>query len=206
MRYACWLLGVSAALFGVGCSSGDSGSGSGLSDSASAGFVGIYQTTAYTENTASCDAAGASLLEGLQDKYFLVASADEFGIHTVVVVSCNGVSDCQTKRAAVMSDGIYLSSFSFTLTGATNASTLTGFEATTGFDNGTVCTERTYADHTLSLNADHSLHLESRTKNLADKPKQDGFCEVEPTQAKQEAQSLPCSDFKVLDGSFVQAM
>jgi hypothetical protein len=69
-----------------------------------------------------------------------------------------------------------------------------------------MCTGRTYSDHTLTLNADHSAHLESRTKNLADKPMQAGFCDVLPAQSKQEAANLPCAELDVLDGTFVQAM
>jgi hypothetical protein len=208
MNCECWFLGVTAALLAVGCGSSDSGSDNGISDAASAGFVGIYQTTGYSENSASCDAPGASTLDTLQDKYFLVAPAVELGIHLVSLVSCNSVSDCQTKRTAVTSAGFYSYLYSYTLTSVSNATTLTGFEATTGFSsaNSTMCTGRTYADHTLTLNADHSLHLESRTKDLADKPQQDGFCEVDPAQSKQEAASAPCSDLKVVDGTFVQAM
>jgi len=206
MKYRIWFLGLSAGLLGMGCSSGGGGGGasSGISSAASAEFVGIYQTTGYSDNSASCDAPGASLLDGLQDKYFVVAAADEFGISTVSVVSCSGVADCQAKGSKVTDGGFYSSVYSFTLSSAVNATVLAGLYATTGFGEGTMCTGRTYADHTLTLNSDHSLHLESRSKELADKPQQDGFCEVEPAKSQQEAATLPCSELTVLDGTFVQ--
>ncbi|MEP7052618.1 MAG: hypothetical protein ABJB12_19780, partial [Pseudomonadota bacterium] len=76
----------------------------------------------------------------------------------------------------------------------------------TGFAQGTMCTGRTYADHTLTLNADHSVKLESRIKDLADMPQQDGFCEVQPAQAKAEAAKAACVELQALTGTFVQAM
>jgi hypothetical protein len=207
VKYGIWFLGLSAGLFGIGCSSSDgSGGSSGISSAAAAEFVGIYQTTGYSHNSTSCDAPGAPLLEGLQDKYFVAAAADEFGIGTVSIVSCNGVADCQAKRSKVIEGGFYASTYSYTLSNAVNATTLTGLYATTGFSEGTMCTGRVYADHTLTLSADHGLHLESRSKHLVDRPQQDGFCEVEPTKSQQEAASLPCSELEILDGSFVQAM
>lgn len=205
--YGFWFLVLATPLLGAGCSSSYSNAG-GISEADAAGFSGIYQTTGYSENSASCDAPGASLLSGLGDKFFLVVPVSELGEHFVSLVSCKSVSECQATRSALTSEGFYSSAYSFTLTSKMNATALAGFEATTGFSGSSdgICRERTYADHILSLNADHSLRLESRTKKLADKPQHDGFCEVEPAASKQEASGLPCSDLKVLEGSFVQAM
>ena len=201
-----WVLGASMVWLSVACSSSGSDSPGGLSASAGDSFAGIYQTTSYSKNSAGCDAAGASTLDTLQDKYFVIVGSQVFGENILNVVSCQSVSDCQSKRASVTSEGFYSSAYSYTLSSSVNATTLAGFEATTGFADGTTCTGRTYSDHTLTLNADHSVHLESRTKNLADKPVQDGFCEVEPAQSKQEAANKACAELDELDGTFVQAM
>jgi hypothetical protein len=203
-----WILGLSVAWLSVACSSSSSGgdSSGGLSASAGDSFAGIYQTTTYSKNSSGCDAPGASMLDTLQDKYFLIVGSQVFGENIVNVVSCQSVSDCQSKRTLVIAEGLYSFAYSYTLSSSVNATTLAGFEATTGFGDGTVCTGRTYSDHTLTLNPDHSVHLESRTKNLADMPMQDGFCDVQPAQSKQEAASLPCAELDVLDGTFVQAM
>ena len=201
-----WVLGLSMVWLSMACSSSGGDSSGGLSAAARDSFAGIYQTTNYSKNSAGCDASGVSTLDTLQDKYFLIVGSQVFGENIVSIVSCQSVSDCQSKRASVTSGGFYSSFYSYTLSSSVNATTLAAFEATTGFADGTTCTGRTYADHTLTLNADHSVHLESRTKNLADKPMQDGFCEVEPAQSKQEAANTPCAELDVLDGTFVQAM
>jgi hypothetical protein len=206
MIYVRWVLALSMAWLSAACSSSGGDSSGGLSASAGDSFAGIYQTTAYSENSTGCDAPRASALDTLQDKFFLIVGSQVFAETIVKLVSCQSVSDCQSKRALVTSDGFYSSLYSYTLSSSVNATTLAGFEVTTGFADGTTCTGRTYSDHTLALNADHSVRLESRTKNLADKPMQDGFCEVEPAQAKQEAANLPCADLKVLEGTFAQAM
>jgi hypothetical protein len=115
------------------------------------------------------------------------------------------VADCQAKRAAQLANQSYLIEYSFMLSSSSNPTTLNGFQAGTGTGQGTQCVQRTYAEIVLTVAGDHSVHLESRTKNLADQPQNDGFCEVEPAKSKEEAAGKECSSLEVFDGSFLQA-
>ncbi|HYQ40347.1 MAG TPA: hypothetical protein VER11_00215 [Polyangiaceae bacterium] len=168
-------------------------------------FEGIYRLTAASENLAGCATPGDSKLSQLHEQFFVITASEIFGQKFVTLNSCSSVVDCQAKRAAQQANQPYTLEYTFTLSSTTNATTLTGFEATTGFGQGTQCVERTYADHVLTVAENHDVHLESRTKKLADQPQHDGFCEVEPAKSKQEAESKPCSSLETLDGSFVQA-
>ena len=167
-------------------------------------FEGIYQLVAASENTAGCDTAGESKLAQLRDHFFVITAADILGQTFVVLDSCSSVSDCQAKRAAQKAKQSYSIEYTFMLGSSSNATTLTGFKATTGGGEGAQC-ERTYAEHVLTVAADHSVHFESRTKLLADRPQNNGFCEVDTEKSKQEAASRECSRLETLDGSFVQA-
>jgi hypothetical protein len=94
MIYGRWALDLSMAWLSVACSSSGGDSSGGLSASAGDSFAGIYQTTLYSKNSAGCDAPGASTLDTLQDKYFLIVGSQVFGENIVNVVSCQSVSDC----------------------------------------------------------------------------------------------------------------
>ena len=203
-----WIVGLLGAALSIACGGSDAASGdsSGLSAEAVAGVEGIYQLDDLRKNPSACDAPGASTLASLRDKLFFVAGGEVFGQKYVLLASCSSVSDCQSKRTALLNQGSFSQEYSYTLSSATSATTLNGFEAGTGSSSdGVQCRQRTYADHVLTRASNHSLHLESRTKNLADRPVEDGFCEVEPAKAKTEAASLPCAELEVLDGSFLQA-
>lgn len=168
-------------------------------------FEGIYQLTAANENLTGCATPGDSKLSQLREQFFVITASEVFGQKFVVLNSCSSVGDCQAKQAAQRSGQTYTIEYTFTLSSTVNATTLSGFEAGTGFGQGTQCVERSYADHVLIVAADHSVHLESRTKKLADQPQHDGFCEVEPQKSKQEAANKECSSFESLDGKFLQA-
>jgi len=203
MKYGRILLSVGGALALVACGAGsDDGAGTGVTNASA--FEGIYQLSAASENDTDCAAPGPSKLSQLHDQFFVITSSELFGQKYVMFNSCSGISDCQAKRVAQLANQAYQIEYTFTLSSSSNSTTLTGFEAGTGTPRGTQCVGRTYADHVLTVAADHGVHLESRTKMLADKPQNDGFCEVEPAKAKQEAASQACRSLEVFDGSFVQ--
>lgn len=195
---------VGGAFWIAACGGGSDLGEPGVSDASASTFEGIYQLTAASENTVDCAAPGASKLALLHDQFFVITGSEIFGQKFVMLNSCKSVADCQAKRAAQLANQAYLIEYTFTLSSTANATTLNGFEAGTGRGEGTQCVERTYADHVLVVAANHSVHLESRTKYLADQPQDDGFCEVEPAKSKQEAASKPCSTLEVFDGSFIQ--
>ena len=202
MKCGSLLLSLGGALSLLACGSDD---GANASIANASAFEGIYQLSAASENDTDCSAPGASKLSQLRDQFFVITGSELFGQTYLMLNSCGGVSDCQAKRAAQLANQPYQIEYTFTLSSSSNSTTLNGFEAGTGTSQGTQCVGRTYADHVLTVAADHSVHLESRTKKLADKPQNAGFCEVEPAKAKQEAASQPCSSLEVFDGSFVQA-
>ncbi|HEY3253579.1 MAG TPA: hypothetical protein VGJ91_06510 [Polyangiaceae bacterium] len=201
MKLGCLISSLGAALSIAACGSSDDATGVA---NASA-FEGIYQLSAASENSADRSTPGASKLSQLQDQFFVITGSEVFGQKIAVLNSCSSVADCQAKRAAQLNNQFYQIEYTFTLSSSVNATTLSGFEAGTGSGEGTQCVGRSYAEHVLTLAADHSVHLESRTKNLADRPQNNGFCEVYPAKSQAEADSLPCARLEVFDGSFVQA-
>ena len=202
MKRGSWIW-LSCAAFSLSACGGSDDETSGVTNQAA--FEGIYQLTAASENSVSCATPGDSKLSQLRDQFFVITGSELFGQKYVVLNSCSSVAGCQATRAAQQANQAYQIEYTFTLSSSTNATTLNGFYAGTGRGEGTQCIERSYADHVLTLAADHSVHLESRTKNLADKPQKDGFCWVDPAESKQEAASKDCVSLEVLDGSFLQA-
>jgi len=187
----------------LACGSATDAADTGVTNAAS--FEGIYRLTAASENTAGCATPTTSTLSRLSDQFFVITASEIFGQKYVVLNSCSSVSACQATRAAQLANRSYQIQYTYTLSSSTSSTTLNGFEATTGSGEGGQCVGRTYAEHVLTLAADHGVHLESRMKKLSDQPQHDGFCEVEPAKSKQEAASKECSSLEVLDGSFVQA-
>lgn len=203
MKSAVWCWAVCGAFSLLACGSSDDAAGSGVTNQAA--FEGIYQVTAASENAADCS-PGASKLSQLRDQFFVITASELFGQKYLVLNSCGSIAACQATRAAQQANQAYQIEYTYTLSSTTNATTVSGFEAGTGYGQGTQCVERTYKDHVLTVAGDHSVHLESRTKMLADKPQdKDGFCFVDPAESKQEAASKPCSSLEVLDGRFLQA-
>lgn len=202
MKY--WLLGLGAVLSTACGGSSDTGS-SGLGESAAQAFAGIYELTAMTKNETSCGAPGASVLSSTRDRFFFIEQGDVFGTKYLMLASCSSVSNCLEKRSSFQEQQSYPVEFTYTLTSASSATSVSGFTASTGTTNGgNQCVERIYADHLVALAADHSLHLESRIKNLADRPQEDGFCTFETSESKAEANGLPCGALETLDARFVQ--
>ena len=206
MKIGAAILGASVLFFAAGCSSSSSDSSNGLSAADAAGFLGIYQMTSYGENMAGCDVAGVSSLDARGNGYFLITDETLFGRYLVTIVSCSSVSDCQAKRPEVTSGDFYTNDYPFTLNSAASATMLTGVAADSGSPTGSMCAGRSFSDYNLLMNADHSVHFESRTKNLADKPKGGDYCAVLVADAEREAANQPCATITVLDGTFVQAM
>jgi len=185
-----------------GCGGSDDGGGenagtAGLDEATIQSFEGTYRLDSFTENATSCDAEGPSTLATLGETSFVLVGGEFFGEHYLELISCSDTADCQTKVAAVRSDGFFSADYSFTLSERVSADELGGFLAGTGFEMDGVCTEREYESQRLTRMND-KLRLEARTYSLPDRPVEDGFCVVRPAEQKQEAAGKPCSDFSVL--------
>ena len=211
MKSLSWVLGMAGAWLAVACGSSSDGAADGaVTEADASAFVGIYKSTSHTENKTSCAAPGDAVQGIKGDPYFVIYFGDipEYHISYVTLISCASVSECQAVPAKLKGMGFVIDDYSFTLSTVTNDTTLSGFEASTGTSgDGNSCIKRHYSDHVLTVAADHSVHLESRLKYLADRAQDsDGFCFAEVAQEKSEAAGKPCSELQVLDGTFVQAL
>lgn len=99
-----WILGLLSAALSIACGGSDAAGGdsAGLSAEAIAGVEGIYTLDDLRKNPSACDAPGPSTLASLRDKLFFVASGEVFAQKYVLLASCNSVSDCQSKRTALL--------------------------------------------------------------------------------------------------------
>jgi len=196
---------VLAGLSGLGCGEGsdDQGAAEAISESTARGVSGVYQVTRFTRNDGACDAEGPSVASEV-DGFFVAASSVVFGQRILQLVSCSGVDDCRMKAIEIQNLGTYTMQYSFTLSRELDPAHLTGFTASTGTVSGdsTMCTDPEYSDHDLTVDA-NGVVLESRTKILADRPKEDGFCVVRPAESKAEAAGVACSKLRVLAGTKV---
>jgi hypothetical protein len=168
-------------------------------------FEGIYQVTRYTSNESGCDAEGASLLETTDETWFVLVARTVIGQQTLELASCADAADCAAKTEKIRNNGSYSIDYHATLSSEANADELGGFSAGTGFEENGTCVEREYVDHVLTRHGD-AVRLESRTKVLADKPVEDGFCVVRPAQSRKEAETAPCAAFDVLEGTWASAL
>jgi hypothetical protein len=198
------LLTLSAALVLSGCGDGsDEAEASAISDATARTLSGVYELTRFTRNDTACDVEGPSVMAEFTDGFFVMASTTVFGTRILELASCSSVEDCQSKAIQMQNLGSYRIQYSFTLSSELDPTHLAGFSASTGSSlDGEMCTGREYTDHTLTV-ADGGVVLESRTKLLADRPQEDGFCMVRPADSKSEARSVPCSELQVLAGTKV---
>ena len=193
MNVGTWLIGLGCVLC-VGCGESDGGNGSGsdgLSEAAVESFEGIYQVTTFTENDTGCDGPGADVLATSSDQYFVLVSDQVFGIATLMLISCSDVDDCNMKVSSLRNRESFGFQFGATLSEEVNDSTLTGFTAFTGFEEGGVCVMREYEENTLTR-AGNTATLDTVVKGLDDRPAEDGFCTVNPSAAQEEAAGAPC--------------
>jgi hypothetical protein len=181
-------------------SEGTSGSGNSLTRETALSFEGIYELTHYTENASGCDAEGASLLGTTADPWFVLVARTVLSTQTLELVSCADAADCGAKAEQIRNNGIYAIDYGATLSSEASADELGGFRADTGFQENGMCVERQYVDHVLTRSED-VVRLESRTKALDDKPAEDGFCVVRPSESRAEAETAPCAAFDVIEGT-----
>ena len=179
---------------------GTSGSENSLTRETALSFEGIYELTHYTENASGCDSEGVSLLGTTTDAWFVLVARTVLSMQTLELVSCADAADCAAKAEQIRNFGIYTSDFAATLSSEASADELGGFSASTGFEENGVCVERDYLDHVLTRSGD-AVRLESRTKALDDKPVENGFCVVRPSESRAEAEAAPCAAFDAIEGT-----
>jgi len=187
------------ALIAGGAACGDGGSG-GLSSDVLAGFEGIYQLDAATENPAACDAEGPSILDTITQKQFVAIQLQMLTAKGLQLISCADDAGCASTANMVRAGGGWGGEWGWFLSRSAGVDQLGGLSASSGFQQNGTCTGRSYTDLLLARQAD-ALRLETRTTALADLPADNGICWADAAKEQSEAASRPCSSLRVLTGS-----
>jgi hypothetical protein len=167
----------------VGC-----GGGSSLTE-----LEGIYTITTWTDNTASCDAEGPSVLDQMTDTALFVKIENFLGQKFVNAVRCIDLVDCQAKAAE---DTIFLDGYAFE-----KGSDEDGWTGSTIFASGIDTCQGSVTDHVMTAPADGALHFESKTRNSLPFDKDsEGFCNTDDAKAAAEGQ--PCVELEVITATF----
>jgi hypothetical protein len=201
MRFK-WCL-VLAALAAVGCGNTDDEFGSaGLPGGVALTYEGIYQIGSWTEDDAGCSGAGNDLLATTTEPHFALVADEVLGASTLMLVSCVDVVDCRAKVTAIRNRQPFGAVLTATLSEQVGADELSGYKASTGFEENGVCTRREYDDHRLTR-AGSNATLTTQVKGLADKPTENGFCTVQAEAVEQEAAGAPCVASSIVEGTRV---
>jgi len=164
---------------------------------------GIYQVQSHTENLASCEPGGESLLDPGSDQYLVARKQEIFGTPIMYIWSCASPADCRNKLTRIDAGEFVAIDFSFTLSSVDGGS-LAGLTANTGFYMNGTCTEGGTADISLSVDADGLTLVEART--IADdySADSDGFCTTD--LAQDAAAGNECSEMETLTAVFVESL
>jgi hypothetical protein len=152
---------------------------------------GIYMITAWTENTAGCEAEGPSVLAGQSDAMFYVRAESFFGTDFVNVVLCADPQDCTTLASG---ETILFDGWAFDEGG--DGDGWRGAEALVSTNGGNECSG-SVSDDTMRSPVDGTVRIESRVRNTRTfAPDADGFCLSEDAIAA--AAGEPCARFEVV--------
>jgi len=188
-KFQVWVRAVGALLLSA-CAGGGGGGGGGM-----AAFEGTYNVTSYTENTTGCEVVGPSVAS--EHPAGLTAVVVNFFVDVLTLHPCEDATDCAAVMADVNANDTipFFDGFIFeTVTG----NTATGrVSSASGF--GDECNGRV-VNFTLTLNADGSIRLESRTQESDPfPPAADGSCDTEDAEAA--AAGTPCTELTVIEAS-----
>jgi len=184
------------SLWGAAACGGDGG----LSSELLAGYEGIYQLDAATENPTACDVEGASVLDATAQKQFVAVALRVLTIDGLQLISCSDDAGCASTASQAKSGGGWAAAWGRFFSESLGADQLGGLSASSGFEQSGTCTGRTYTALTLTHSGD-TLRVEARLTNLPDAPADNGICWAEPAKQRSEAAALPCSSLSVLTGS-----
>jgi hypothetical protein len=196
------LLACAVSACGGGSGGDGEGSGQGLSEAAAKSFEGVYETTAYTENSTGCEGAGEDRLATTSEPHFLLVTTVFFGQRVLEMMSCVDVADCQDRAAKYLASDFVAYQYGASFTEQAGPDELGGFTAWTGFEENGICTMREYDEFTLVRDGEN-VTVDGVTKSLADKPVEDGFCVAEPAKDRQEAEDAPCASSLGIAGTRV---
>ncbi|MBA3461811.1 MAG: hypothetical protein H0T46_17755 [Deltaproteobacteria bacterium] len=159
---------------------------------------GIYRVDSHLLNDKACSPGGT----GLQDMHaFAFAKrSNVLGTDMLQVYSCASLADCRQKAALTPFEGTI--DFGFTLSDI-SGETLTGFEVTTGYAEGSTCTKPELSDIELTLTGG-KMKIEKATQIGHSYPSDNGACTTDKGRAASE--DAPCAQMETLTATFVEAL
>ena len=159
-------------------------------------FEGVYEATAWTENTAGCDAEGPSKLADEFQTTFYIKLEDFFG-KFLNVKFCDDVAMCKEEAG---DDGtIHIGSFTFESGGddGWSADYYSGFG---DFDTG-IC-DGDYVEASIAPSGEDGVRIEvRRTEAGGFMEESDGFCDDD--KGNDAAAGQPCTELEVLTAARV---
>jgi hypothetical protein len=160
---------------------------------------GIYRVDSHLLNDSACSPGWTQLQDS--HSFAFAKRSSIFGTEMLQVYSCSSLADCRQKAALQPFEGTI--DFGFTLSDI-SGDTLTGFEVTTGYTDGSgTCTKPELSDIELTL-AGGAMRIEKATQIGHSYPAQNGACTTDKGRAASE--DAPCSQMETLTATFVEAL
>lgn len=171
----------------------------GDSDAPLSELYGIYELTDWTENEASCDAEGASVLADKIEKYMLVKEGEFLFVRFVSAETCESLESC---RAAAEDETINLSGFLFESGSDSNG--WVGSSASASGMGGDTCSG-IFNEYRMTAPTSTTLELVRTRHDVADVGKDaDDFCDLDEVSAR--GPNEPCVSRSVLSATFVEGI
>ena len=195
-----WMMMCAAALVGVAaCSNSD--------DDLQAWaprVEGIYRVDALTQNTATCDAPGATALADDRDHMLVLSGHDAFG-SWIRSDGCADPADCRQRLAALRADRGVTVTFSYVVRQA-SGDHLEGQWVTTGFSGGPsgLCTDAVSSNIELAQPGEGTVRIEARSVVLDHPPDAEGICWTGDTE--KAAAGQPCNQLDIVAATRIEAL
>jgi hypothetical protein len=198
-------LALLCALGSTLCLSGCSGEAEGTDEASVQQLDGVYALESFTRNEAGCDAEGESVVDALQQQYFVIRRLSSPIAYTMVA-ACAEPAACHELGAAIASHQSFSSSWSLTLGYQDDAGYPRGHEVSSGLGTSDgMCTDRVIQDTLTSQPEANLVRLETRTFPLPDQPQDsDGFCVARPDEPTPS--DAACAMLEVATGRLVEPL
>jgi len=162
-------------------------------------LLGVYSLDTWTENDASCDAEGPSVLESSGSTHFFVKEVSFFGTTFLNAALCPDLADCQQRAAE--SDTIELGDSSYGFDSGSDSAGWTGGGTIAG-GSGDSCSGEVF-DYVLTDEGEGMVRIRVETREVSGFPTDsDGFCDTDA--AREAAAEQPCDRLEVLTGTLLE--
>jgi len=198
MKFFNRLKSLTVALGAMGIVAGLVGCGDD-SDAPLSKLYGIYELTDWTENEASCDADGASVLDEKIEKFMVVKEGEFLFVRFVSAETCETLEAC---RAAAEDETINLSGFLFE--SGSDSDGWLGSSASASGMGGETCSG-TFNQYRMTAPSANALELVRTQHDVPDVGKDaDDFCDLDEVSAR--GPSEPCVSRSVLSATLVEGI